>query len=46
MLYAACHWGLEYDMEGVGYLAVLHLNRATNYRLCAPAEVKVVRKAT
>lgn len=34
MLYTACHWGLEYDIEGVGYLAVLYLNRATNYRLC------------
>ncbi|MBI4322010.1 MAG: NAD(P)/FAD-dependent oxidoreductase [Chloroflexi bacterium] len=34
MLYAACHWGLEYDADGVGYLAVLYLNRATNYRLC------------
>ncbi len=34
MLYAACHWGLEHDIEGVGYLAVLYLNRATNYRLC------------
>src|SRR3990172_10120644 len=34
MLYAACHWGLEHDLEGVGYLAVLYLDRATNYRLC------------
>jgi phytoene dehydrogenase-like protein len=34
MLYAACHWGLEYDVQGVGYLALLYLNRATNYRLC------------
>ncbi|MDP2726764.1 MAG: NAD(P)/FAD-dependent oxidoreductase [Dehalococcoidia bacterium] len=33
MLYAACHWGLHYDTEGVGYLALLYLNRATNYRL-------------
>lgn len=34
MLYAACHWGLEHDLEGVGYLALIYLNRATNYRLC------------
>lgn len=33
MLYAACHWGLEYDVEGVGYLALLYLERAANYRL-------------
>ncbi len=33
MLYAACHWGLQYDVEGVGYLALIYLNRATNYRL-------------
>jgi phytoene dehydrogenase-like protein len=35
MLYLACHWGLEYDLEGLGYLAALYINRATNYRLCA-----------
>jgi len=34
MLYLACHWGLEYDLEGLGYLAALYINRATNYRLC------------
>jgi len=34
MLYAACHWGLEYDVGGLGYLVPLYLNRATNYRLC------------
>jgi phytoene dehydrogenase-like protein len=33
MLYVAAHWGLEPDVDGVGYLAVLCLNRATNYRL-------------
>ncbi len=33
MLYVACHWGLQYDVEGVGYLALLYLNRGTNYRL-------------
>ncbi len=34
MLYIACHWGLDYDSAGVGYLALLNINRATNYRLC------------
>ena len=33
MLYVACHWGLEYDVDGVGYLVLLFLNRATHYRL-------------
>lgn len=34
MLYIACHWGLDYDSAGIGYLALLNLNRATHYRLC------------
>ncbi|MDT3699136.1 MAG: NAD(P)/FAD-dependent oxidoreductase [Thermincola sp.] len=34
MLYMACKWGLDYDLEGVGYLIPLMINRATNYRLC------------
>ena len=34
MLYLACHWGLEYDGAGVGYLIPLLLNRAVNARLC------------
>lgn len=33
LLYAACHWGLDHDMEGIGYLALIYLDRATNYRL-------------
>lgn len=33
MLYVACHWGLEYDVDGIGYMALVYLNRATNYRL-------------
>lgn len=33
MLYAACIWGLDYDLEGLGYLVPLMLERATNYRL-------------
>lgn len=34
MLYLACHWGLEYDVEGIGYLVPLLLNRPVNTRLC------------
>ena len=34
MLYIAAHWGLEPDVDGIGYIALLCLNRATNYRLC------------
>jgi phytoene dehydrogenase-like protein len=34
MLYAACHWGLDPEIEGVGFLVPLYLNRATHYRLC------------
>ena len=33
MLYAACMWGLEYDLEGLGYLVPLMINRVTNYQL-------------
>ena len=33
MLYAACHWGIGHDVNGVGYMALLLLQRATNYRL-------------
>ena len=34
MLYLACHWGLEYDDGGLGFLVPLMLNRAVNSRLC------------
>jgi len=34
MLYAACHWGLDPEIDGVGFLVPLYLNRATHYRLC------------
>ncbi len=34
LLYMTCHWGLEHDLEGVGFLAALYFNRSTNYRLC------------
>lgn len=33
MLYVASHWGLEPNVDGIGYIAVLCLNRATHYRL-------------
>jgi len=33
MLYVACMWGLNYDLEGLGYLALLYMNRASNYRM-------------
>ncbi|MBI4790551.1 MAG: NAD(P)/FAD-dependent oxidoreductase [Chloroflexi bacterium] len=33
-LYAACMWGLDYDLEGVSFLVPLLINRAANYRLC------------
>jgi len=34
MLYLACHWGIGHDMNGLGYMALICLNRTTNYRLC------------
>jgi len=33
MLYAICYWGIEYDQNGLGYLALLLLDRMNNYRL-------------
>jgi phytoene dehydrogenase-like protein len=32
--YASCHWGLEYDSTGLGFMIMLNMNRITNYRLC------------
>jgi len=32
-LYAACMWGLDYDLEGLGFLVPLYINRAANYRM-------------
>ena len=34
MLYLACHWGVGYDMNGLGYMVLICLNRITHYRLC------------
>lgn len=33
MLYIATEWGVGYDEAGMGYLVLLYLNRASNYRL-------------
>ncbi|MEM4450514.1 MAG: NAD(P)/FAD-dependent oxidoreductase [Nitrososphaerota archaeon] len=33
-LYLATMWGIEYDMEGLGYLIPLMINRAWHFRLC------------
>jgi phytoene dehydrogenase-like protein len=33
-LYLATMWGLDYDLEGLGYLVPLMINRAWHYRLC------------
>jgi phytoene dehydrogenase-like protein len=33
-LYLACMWGLDYDLEGVGYLVPLFINRGWHFRLC------------
>ncbi|MBW2127802.1 MAG: NAD(P)/FAD-dependent oxidoreductase [Deltaproteobacteria bacterium] len=32
-LYASTMWGLDYDLEGLGFLVPLYINRAANYRL-------------
>jgi phytoene dehydrogenase-like protein len=34
MLYLACFWGIDPEQAGIGYLVLLTLNRATNYRYC------------
>lgn len=33
-LYLATMWGLEYDLEGLGYLVPLMINRGWHFRLC------------
>lgn len=43
MLFLACHWGVRYDMAGLGYLVLLYLNRASNYRLCMGGSHKVAQ---
>jgi phytoene dehydrogenase-like protein len=34
VLHNVCMWGLDPEVEGVGYLVPLYLNRMTNYRIC------------
>ena len=34
MLYCATMWGLDYDLEGLGYLVPLMINRAWHFKLC------------
>ena len=41
MLYACCHWGLDYSQSGVGYLIPLYMNRMSNYRLTAGGSHRV-----
>jgi phytoene dehydrogenase-like protein len=33
MLYVTTQWGVAYDQAGLGYLVLLYLNRASNYRI-------------
>ena len=33
MLYLTTQWGVAYDQAGMGYLVLLYLDRATNYRM-------------
>ena len=33
-LYLACMWGMDYDLEGLGYLVPLMINRGWHFRLC------------
>jgi phytoene dehydrogenase-like protein len=35
LLHNVCMWGLGPEVEGIGYLVPLYLNRMTNYRICA-----------
>ncbi len=35
MAYVGTHWGVAYDQAGLGYLVLLYINRATNYRMVA-----------
>jgi phytoene dehydrogenase-like protein len=41
LLYVTCMWGLDYDMQGLGYLVPLYVNRSTNYRLCVGGSHKL-----
>jgi len=41
-LYLACMWGLDYNLEGVGYLVPLFINRAYHFRLCRGGSHRLV----
>jgi phytoene dehydrogenase-like protein len=41
-LYLACMWGLDYDLEGVGYLVPLFINRSYHFRLCKGGSHRLV----
>ncbi len=41
ILYAVCHWGLDYAQSGVGYLIPLYFNRMSNYQLTAGGSHRV-----
>src|SRR4030042_7025617 len=41
MLYICCHWSLDYDQSGVGYLIPLYLNRSVHYRMVAGGSHRV-----
>lgn len=34
MLYLACHWGLEPEVDGIGYLVPLNFDRHVNHGIC------------
>lgn len=49
VLHNVCMWGLDPEVEGVGYMVPLYFNRMTNYRICvggthmlAQALIKVI----
>ncbi len=41
ILYGVCHWGLEHNQSGVGYLIPLYFDRMSKYRLAKGGSHKV-----
>jgi phytoene dehydrogenase-like protein len=41
IMYGVCHWGLEHNQSGVGYLIPLYFDRMSKYRLAAGGSHKV-----
>ena len=35
MLYACCHWGLDYAQSGVGFMLAIYMDRLANYYMVA-----------